>query len=139
MSGDWMRKGAGNLAAPSPEIQARHNAARGLTDGTDQAGLTPLERELLALLQEGVTTAWCDAVIGCMPQLGGQRAAAFRDDFYDWQRRARTAIAKARAIVLPRIDIARFRASLKGVALPVLVTRYGKPCFVVTPLPPVKP
>lgn len=40
---------------------------------------------------------------------------------------------------LPRIDIARFRRGLKSVALPVLVTRYGKPCFVVTPLPPVKP
>lgn len=36
---------------------------------------------------------------------------------------------------LPRIDIARFRAAIKDTALPVLVTRYGKPCFVVTPLP----
>lgn len=48
------------------------------------------------LLLEGVESAWCDAVIGCAPDLiESQRAARFRDSFYDWQRRARAALASS--------------------------------------------
>lgn len=47
---------------------------------------------LEALLEEGLTSAWCDATIGCLPYVEPQRAAKFRDHFYDWQRRARAAL-----------------------------------------------
>lgn len=53
--------------------------------------------DLIALLEEGVTSAWCDAAIGCLPHIDPKRGAKFRDHFYDWQRRARAAIAKAEA------------------------------------------
>lgn len=51
--------------------------------------------DLAELLREGLESAWCDAVIGCAAEIEPKRAAAFRDHFYDWQRRARAAIAKA--------------------------------------------
>lgn len=63
--------------------EAGPSAARGLTD------------DLISLLEEGVTSAWCDAVIGCLPHVEPKRGAKFRDHFYDWQHRARAAIAKA--------------------------------------------
>ena len=48
---------------------------------------------LEALLEEGLTSAWCDAVIGCLPHVEPRRAAKFRDHFYDWQHRSRAVLA----------------------------------------------
>lgn len=52
---------------------------------------------LRELLREGVESAWCDAVIGCLPHVEPKRAAKFRDHFYDWRRRARAALSRAQA------------------------------------------
>jgi hypothetical protein len=48
---------------------------------------------LRALLDEGETSAWCDAVIGCAAEIEPKRAARFRDHFYDWRKRVRQALA----------------------------------------------
>lgn len=53
------------------------------------------EKRLREALEEGLTSAWCDAVLGIAPHLiEAGRAAAFREAFYDWQRRSRAALSQ---------------------------------------------